>query len=370
MNQNSPSRNLCLLAATSFLIVFPSLASGQVQVDDPDLAEGRLARWIEQTRVSIDLSRRATNDTETADWRSGSAIGVDLQHVIATPRGDLGTLVFQGFFTGRHPATSHPFALDSGRDWDFGFRNFWFNFTALGRGLPAVRVGRFEVPFGLEHTTDTNGWLRQTIKARNVGLNSDWGISLNGVFPGLEYEASLTRGSNREWSGAGDPFLVGARVATPRWRGAWIGGSLLTGRVIDPKGAALWRTGLADPNTVDTSDPIVDRTRFGLESGIGWGAFEAQAEVSVGRDFDQRVLNSLLELDWESYTQNVLAYLQWRHYGQRYAPGWVSDDTLTLGVRFWPTRSLAFSAAASTQLGRFANGADRSALVLQLRYRT
>lgn len=84
---------------------------------------------------------------------------------------------------------------------------------------------------------------------------------------------------------------------------------------------------------VDETDAIVERTRVGLEGGVGWRRFEAQGEISIGSDFDQKVLNGLLELGWEAYTQRALIYLQWKHYGQRYVRGWVYDDTVVLGTR-------------------------------------
>lgn len=362
----------CLLLVAAVLCVLPEHNLAQVVAAD-SLSEsfgGAFARWLDRTRLTLDLSRRSWSDPDSHGWRSATVVGVDLQHVFNSPSGDFGTLVFQGFITGLHGPGALPVVLDSGRDWDFAFRSVWFNFNALGRGFPSIRIGHFEVPFGLEHSVDTNGWLRQTIKARNLGLIGDWGVSVNGVIPGLEYEASLTRGTNQDWTSEGGPVLIGARVATPRWRGRWIGVSLARGRVLSPGGAALWRAGLDDASTVDETDAIVERTRVGLEGGVGWRRFEAQGEISIGSDFDQKVLNGLLELDWEAYTQRALIYLQWKHYGQQYARGWVYDDTVVLGTRLWPSRSLATSAAVSLALRGFTGGAARGRLILQLRYRT
>jgi len=361
-----------LLPVFVAISVVPGLTHAQVLTRDSLAAstQGTLSSWIEHTRFTLDVSHRASSETDADGWRGKTMVGVDLQHVFSSSRGDIGTLVFQGFFTGTHEPGAFPVALDPGPDWDFAFRSVWFNFTGLGRKLPSVKIGHFEVPFGLEHTIDSNGWVRQTIKPRNVGFVGDWGVSLNGVVPGFEYEASLTRGTGKDWANDGGPFLVGARLATPRWRGNWVGVSIIHGRVWSPAGAAHWAAGLADATASDKAGPIVERARVGLESGLRWHRFEALGELSLGSDSGQRTLNGLLELDWETYTQRALIYVQWRHYGQRYARSWVSDDTLVLGTRLWPSPSFAVSAAASLGLTRFTGGADGARLVLQLRYRT
>ena len=55
-------------------------------------------------------------------------------------------------------------------------------------------------------------------------------------------------------------------------------------------------------------------------------------ETSVGRDFNQDVLNSLLELDWSTPDRKFSAYAQAIYLGQRGPKGWDEDVIARVGA--------------------------------------
>ncbi len=67
--------------------------------------------------------------------------------------------------------------------------------SCFGLGKPRVRIGHFEIPYGIEHAINTNGTLRNYRHSANLGIKADWGLAINGETTSFEYEVSASRGS-------------------------------------------------------------------------------------------------------------------------------------------------------------------------------
>lgn len=169
---------------------------------------GNNSRW------SIDASTRITRNIEKNNNAFQQVLGLDIHKVFSNKTQDIGTLTFQPYIVKLNNVAQAPFIFDHGNDTELTWRIANFNYTALAQGKFNIRIGHFEVPFGLEHHVDTNGTLRQlTINDR--GIKADWGISVNGILPNLEYEIALTRGSGNDIKSTENPHIFSGRIATP-----------------------------------------------------------------------------------------------------------------------------------------------------------
>jgi len=119
------------------------------------------------------------------------------------------------------------------------FLNFKGNF-----GRNNIKIGHFDVPFGLEPELDTHPTLLQTLHQNNFKFVKDWGISMNGQLDNIDYEIALTAGSGDDLILNRGNYLVSGRFTNPvdnqfRWgiSGAF-GNTLREGESVN-----LWRTG-------------------------------------------------------------------------------------------------------------------------------
>jgi len=88
-------------------------------------------------------------------------------------------------------------------------------YTALADEKINIRLGRFEIPYGLEHDIDTSSHLLDYMSLRNLGPEPDWGGAINGVLPHWQYEIGLSRGTGNEYTQRNDPNIVSVRISTP-----------------------------------------------------------------------------------------------------------------------------------------------------------
>ena len=141
-------------------------------------------RWApgENLRMTVDLSSRI-GLTRGGGTAYQHVIGLDSHKVISGEGGDWGTVVMQGYLTRIDNQAQHPPFFDGADDTQFVYRIVNLNLTRYGRGRFNVRVGHFEIPFGLEHVINTNGTLRDFMHGPNLGVKADWGAGVNGSFP-------------------------------------------------------------------------------------------------------------------------------------------------------------------------------------------
>lgn len=284
----------------------------------------------------VDLSTRHL----FADGRYGTVnhIGVDARYVLSGRNGDIGTLLFQPFVQiadGAGPAQD-----------DFQWRMTNFNFTGVGHGRFNIRVGHFELPFGLEQVIDTNGTLEQLQNGSALGLKADWGASINGVLPRFEYEFAFMVGGGNALSTLARGYFVG-RVATPSDRPFWIGVSGLDGELETPTG-------------------LEERTRTGID--LGWRlphGFSAFAEYSGGANADASADHLLGQIEWMNLREFLRVYVQVRT--ERIDQSRMRN--ITAGFKYEPNNHLILSAQLGFDISRTQGLAKRELLATQLRYR-
>lgn len=158
----------------------------------------------------------------------------------------------------------HPPFFEDDHDQELVYRIFNFNYTALARGRFNIRVGHYEIPYGLEHVVNTNGTLRDYTPGRNLGVKADWGTGVNGGFDKFEYEIGLSRCTGNVYSSDGNPYILAGRIGTPRDENVVAGFSFMVGDVAQP----------------GTSEKTRNRKRFGPDIQVRRGPWSMVAEAS------------------------------------------------------------------------------------------
>ena len=301
-------------------------------------------------RVTLDLATRVTWDDTRNEATSSSFVGVDLLHVFSGPSGDRATLTLQGYLThvDTPPGASTP-GVDGG-DWFFNHRILNLNINLLDRGRLNLRVGHFEIPFGLEQDVNTNGTLRQYTHVQNLGVKADWGASVNGVLNGVEYEAGLTRGSGNEWLNRGRPWIASGRVGVRPSAGLSVGVSAFSGEVL-------------------TANNTVRRERVGVDAAKELGPLTLLGELSTGRNEGRDVWSTLGEVNWQTNREDLLVYVQHRHLDIDTPANDDPAASFTLGARWAPDNHWALSAAVEQDTDQPSGLTRDRRLVTQVRYR-
>ena len=323
-------------------------------IGDP-FPSGLNLEWLgslsDNLRFTIDLSGRFEYATDTREWSITQMYGFDLFKVLSDEHGDYATIVMQGFATRINNNPSPPWFFDGPTDWEFIYRMFHINWKIAPRGVMNVKLGHFEMPFGLETLIDTNGTLRQMGTARNLGLKADWGMTLNGVVQGMQYEFGLGRGGGQQWQSAGTPYDFVGRVGTDPAKGWWMGVSGFSGELYRPVGN-------------------IARRRVGFDSGVEWGNWTLMGEVSGGNNGAADAIQFLGDLSWRDPDLDWFLYGQLQINKQRGdAVGWSGTTQTNLGVDWTPDRHWTLSAQWVQNLEPAANGQRDAMIRFQARYR-
>ena len=308
--------------------------------------------WSSGARIAFDTSVRVAHNTTTDNTDGFIFSGVDAHRVFSNEKGDFGTLLFQVYAAKLQDVEGHPPIFADENDTEITYRNVYFNYTGLGRGLVNFKVGHFEVPFGIEHYVTTNGELRDYQHRANIGVKADWGASINGGTQAFDYEVAWQRGSGNEWETEGDPGLIAARVGTSR-RAPWsVGLSYFEGDIFR----------YADPQ-----NPL-ERDRVGIDFSYAWHRMEFLGEFSRGKDFDDDVTSSLAEVNMYSKDTTWFFYGQLRH-SEIDSASTDHITSATIGWKFEPDNHWSVSADYIHELNARAR-LDRQRIVrAQLRYR-
>ena len=264
-------------------------------------ADARLAsRLPEDLRMELDLSSRIGWSTSAAAWSNVEAVGLDMFTVFGSRTRDWLRINLQLYAVRVDAQQSHPFAFDGSGEWKFQPRNSFLDILLLPRGVLTARVGHFELPYGLEAYIDTNGTLRQYTTGRDLGIKTDWGSALTGTHAGIEWIASLSRGSGNEWNGSGDPWLALGRIGMPLDGASSVG--------LTAAGGDIRVAGKAPPQA---------RWRVAVDGRIEILSFDLLGELSGGQDDGAGRVGGVVELDWRNRSEAFLGYFQmfpeWRH---------------------------------------------------------
>lgn len=301
-------------------------------------------------RISPDVSFGVLSFNSQSKPATIGFFGIDLHKVFSRPRGDIGTLVMQVYLARNDLLPDAPAVFDDNHDWAVVYREFAFNYTQLGQYFgkyaPNVKVGRYKVPFGLEHTVNTTGTLHQFNSDLNLGLKGDIGVSLNDDLANLEYELSASQATNQPGNHEHGDFVYAGRIGSPRTANLIAGSSILKSTM---KG--------------------IDRRRLGVDLQWYTGFSFAKFDVSGGTTNGSRTNNVIVELGRYSRTENSYGYLQIINYRQKLETSWLQSRQIALGTQFTPSRNLT----VATLIGRiFTDSFSRSddtVISVQLRYR-
>lgn len=333
------------------------LGSDGPDLDDPADAgnvDGFFDEINENLRLSVDVGSRFKLNIDTDDIATLQFAGIDALKVFSDDTGDFGTLLAQVYLTRIDNYADAPRWFEDEDDWDVLYKNLNFNYTGLGHGKFNIRVGHFELPYGLEVTQNTQLTLRQFTNDRNLGLVRDWGVSVNGDLPEFEYEVSLTRGSANELSARGDPWALTGRIGTPREEDIVLGFSAFTGDIQIPARGGL--------NTME-------RWRVGVDGAFALGQFGLLGQASVGENWNMEFYDFLVELNWHDTEQQWYVYAQGVYEHREYMPTAEDYMAVYLGVSYMPDTKWTLSGQYKQYLDQFHSYPDDGYLTFQVRYR-
>jgi len=348
------NRSSTLAVITVFAASFSGVAAGQSSTVGHEATEedlNDLMGWTRQidrrdnTRFSWDYSLRGVHAAGTPRTGMLGAIGADLYHVFSSAAGDIGTLRLQGYALHADGLPMTPPFFDSAHDWEWTYRFFDFNYTRYASQGVNLRLGHFEVPYGLEQTQATNGTLRDYFSKTNLGIKADWGLSLNGENATHEYEFGLMRGSGNYYKDLDENYVFAGRVGTAREHNLAFGASFMSARL--PAGG------------------LAHRERLGID--VIWNAPIATVlgELNIGSDEDVDIASGLFEVNVTSPDERKLAY------AQLLGTDADGDDKYWANIGVLNNLSEGITLSAQWQVDLDAiEGSDRSeSLMLQLRYR-
>ncbi len=301
----------------------------------------------DNSRFTIDASTRSTRLSIQSQSTAMHALGFDMHKVFSGKHRDIGTLVLQGYLTriDDHPAP--PGIFDSGDDTELIYRIFNFNYTGFSGNAPNIRIGHYEVAYGLEHAIDTNGTLRQYQQGRNLGIKADWGVSLNKQLENYEYEIGYSTGGNQNLNPNNGSYVYAARVGTPRDDNSVYG-------------VSLYKSELG----------TTDRERLGLDTRQYFGRHGIFAELSLGENNGLDVRNALLEWNIRSNRESWLYYTQLSYFSSD-TSATASDEMMQgiVGIQYTPDTHWDISAQYQRDLSVLGTSSRQTLFGAQLRYR-
>jgi hypothetical protein len=305
-------------------------------------------------RVTVDAATRGMRMSDGGGNASAQFLGLDLHKVFSSDEGDVATLTLQPYLVRLDDVAMHPPFFDGPDDTEIEYRIANVNITKWGRGRTNIRVGHFEIPFGLEQVINTNGTLRDYLHGTNIGVKADWGVSLNGDLPSFEYEVAVTRGSGNNWSSRGDPGIVAGRIGTSRYRSWLVGLSLLDGDVRD----------------VLQPDFTTHRKRSAVDAQWHASRLDFLAEFATGTDESRSARSVILEIDSASRTGTLTGYLQFfaHELGSIGLLSQERTDSVNVGLVFTPNNHWSVSGQWS-QILSSTSQPEGSMLAGQIRYR-
>lgn len=269
--------------------------------------------WRENWRSSIDTAMVNRNiDDEN---QLSSFLGIDLHTVIVKDQRDWATLTFQPYYRMALGTDDFP-SIDTQAE-QLTWRIANVNFHLASRDIFNVKVGHFEIPFGIEFYEDTNGTLRQFSPVVYQQLKVDWGVSINGdfsrvlnhdAFLGLTtYEVALTRGSGNQWkSGQApeEPYAFSGRIGRSVNSDLPLGVSWMIANTLN------------DPNGAMNSTTA--RRQLGIDGGYYRGLWGALWEVGLGERnvnlanvHEQQFVYLFGEIQRQTPSEKLFTYIQW-----------------------------------------------------------
>ena len=327
--------------------------------------------WISRFRhrtnslLALDIVSTGVGATGVDGVITKQAIGLDYYRTFGR-YDQWGELVLQAYALRIDNFPDPPSLFDDGNDWEFVWKTANFNYTGFGDDRLKIRVGHFDIPYGLEHLLDTNLGLEQTIAAQNLGSKRDWGVSVNGTGADYDYELALLRGSGLRYEDDDGPVAVAGRLGSDRSANQIFGISGYFGDALTQTGVD--RIQLFDLATGDSSDTILRRSRIGLDYQQFFGNWALQGEASAGEDEGLDVANFFAAMKWDPLESDWQAWTQIRALNQR-SDGWRDNISVVAGMLYSPAAKWSIGLQVAHDLTRFDDGDEVTAVSLQVRFR-
>jgi hypothetical protein len=169
---------------------------------------------------------------------------------------------------------------------DVYFGDAWALF-GVGRVRSQLRVGHFNIPFGINPVMEPRGIFRMPLEAVDLGIKKDWGISYqqaHGEFD-IEFGGFLASGSDLHWRRGS--FLLAGRFGTPTFREFEYGFSVLLAEAAPTMG------------NIRMSPDLMRRVRAGADLIYLYGTHTIlKSEVTAGSDDGRTVIGAMAAVDW------------------------------------------------------------------------
>jgi len=311
-----------------------------------------------QQVTAVDASVTGLHTRRSQDWGGAYTFGLDHYARLSNETKDLATINLQLYLTRFEDHPMPPGFADGPTDWEFTPRINTINWHVSGDGRFNIKVGHYEMPYGIEHTINSNGTLRQFTTGPNLGTKVDWGITLNGTLPKFLYEVGVGRGSGMDFKSDGNPHLLVGRIGSPvNTQNFWGTGQTAYG-------LSFFQGDLLRPNGTHQQ-----RWRIGLDGQHYLGPVGLLGEVSVGQTEGRDQVNGLVEVNLTNPSESLLLYSQYRWQYQDLPSGWADGSSLAIGVRYAPSYRWALSTQFSQPLRDMVPAPDNYVFALQARFR-
>lgn len=367
------------------LVIIPCLCFTQAKAEETVKKEEN--NFFSKLRENLLFKKEVIIGGSRSDERSEitgrNSIGFDLLKKFSNKKGDWGCMLLQMrlvrydhqyvFMNNNKVLLDH---VDEMHDWELEFHDAYFRYSGRFKGKLNFRIGHFDVPYGLEQNVDTHSTLIQLITVRNIGFKKDWGLSIGGLLPNIDYELAFTRGSGHEYLDRGENYLLSGRIGTPADENFCIGFSGLYGEPIDAMGIMRGKKiGVTDkPNTWFGSatipeDDIIRRWRVGLDSICLYGPFTFKGELSYGEDENQEALNAVLEIDhlFPGMDERLEEVVQIQSaYQDINTSGGNNDTLLKLGLNYKISNEVTLQFTYRHDFQRLKNTKDEDLIAIQL----
>ena len=240
--------------------------------------------------------------------------------------------------------------------WGLQIHNAWLEYkVSSGKRL---RLGHFDVPFGLEPSVDTHGTILQTMAETNIGSKQDWGVAFKGTGQSFELETALQIGSGMSVYRRDGSFLASARLGSASDRNLQYGASLLYGRWLEAPGMSTF------PRNDLTSEQATLKKRVGLDAQYLFGPYLLKAEVAYGSNNHDAVLGNFWELDYTlPRHQNWEFELQYQSWFNDLAQRGSDDSTLGVGVSYKVNQNVTVRSVFYHDFNRMGGNEDDQFLV-------
>jgi len=337
------STGIIYLQKTFGSMLFSASVIITISINSPAMAMENIQQNL---RASIDVSSRVVDYQSQDQTGSSHIVGMDLHKVFSNENGDVGTLILQAYMTKLDNQVQHPGFFKDKDDEQLVYRIFSFNLTPRGKTLPNIKLGHIELPYGLEHTINTNGTLYGFQQGAALGLKADWGMSLNKQLQGFEYEISATSGTGQELTINTDTHIYAARIGSHRDNNQVMGLSVS-----------------------ESSLELITRRRVALDIQHYWGLYGLLGQLDWGDDNRENIRRVMMELNWRGPREITRAYLQTFHITKSITTQNETRQGYALGLQLDFVRKWDLSAQYKGDAQVFNGQSKQKILSAQIRYR-